>query len=60
MRKEEDNMIHDTVLGALYLSAVDMILLIAFLYILGLVFRLFPLFNKITFSKRKGQNNDNN
>lgn len=53
-------MIHDTVIGALYLSAVDMILLVAFLYILGLLFRLFPLFNKISFTKRKEQNNDNN
>jgi hypothetical protein len=53
-------MIQDTVLGAVYLSAIDMILLIAFLYILGLLFRLFPLFNKISFKTRKGHNHDNN
>lgn len=53
-------MIKDTVLGAVYLSAVDMILLIAFLYILGLIFRLFPLFNKISFKSGKGHDHDNN
>lgn len=56
-------MIHDTVLGAVYLSVVDMILLITFLYLLGLVFKLFPLLDKISltvFTKRKGHNHDNN
>lgn len=57
-------MIHDTVLGAVYLSVVDMILLIAFLYLLGLVFKLFPLLNKISFTaftERKGRkHHDNN
>jgi hypothetical protein len=52
-------MIQDTVLGAVYLSIIDMILLVAFLYILGLLFRLFPLINKIPFLG-KGQNHDNN
>lgn len=53
-------MIQDTVLGAVYLSVIDMILLVAFLYILGLVFRLFPLVNKISLPERKGHNHDNN
>lgn len=53
-------MIQDTVLGAVYLSVIDMILLVGFLYILGLIFRLFPLFNKISFTARKGHNHDNN
>lgn len=53
-------MIQDTVLGAVYLSVIDMILLIAFLYILGLVFKLFPLINKISSASRKEHNNDNN
>lgn len=53
-------MIQDTVLGAVYLSAIDMILLIAFLYVLGLLFRLFPMFNKISLAARGGKKHDNN
>ena len=49
-------MINDTVQGAIYLSIVDMILLIAFLYVMGQLFKLFPLVNKIKFTFRKKGN----
>jgi hypothetical protein len=48
-------MINDTVQGALYLSVIDMILLIVFLYLMGQLFKLFPLVNKIRFFRKKGQ-----
>lgn len=54
--EEEDIMISDTVQGALYLSAIDMVLLVVFLYVLGLLFKLFPLVNKIKSPfKKKGE-----
>lgn len=48
-------MIQDTLLGAVYLSIIDMVLLIAFLYVLGLLFRLFPVINKISFTAKRGK-----
>lgn len=49
------SMISDTIQGAIYLSIIDMILLIVFLYLMGKLFKLFPLINKIKFtSKKKG------
>ena len=47
-------MINDTVQGALYLSAIDMILLIVFLFLMGQLFKLFPIVNKIRFFRKKG------
>jgi hypothetical protein len=47
-------MINDTVQGALYLSVIDMILLIVFLYLMGQLFKLFPIVNKIRLTRKKG------
>ncbi len=51
-----ESMINDTVQGAIYLSVIDMILLIVFLYAMGQLFKLFPLVNKIKFTLRKKGN----
>lgn len=40
-------MIPDTVLGAVYLSIIDMILLSLLLFVIGSILRSFPLVNKI-------------
>jgi hypothetical protein len=47
-------MINDTVQGAIYLSIIDMILLVVFLYLMGQLFKLFPIVNKIKFFRKKG------
>ncbi|MEI8216594.1 MAG: hypothetical protein WCF96_05800 [Eubacteriales bacterium] len=46
-------MINDTLQGAVYLSVIDMVLLLGFLFIMGQLFKLFPLVNKISFVFRK-------
>jgi hypothetical protein len=48
-------MINDSVTGAIYLSVIDMILLVVFLLLMGQLFKLFPLVNKIRFFRKKGQ-----
>ena len=42
-------MINDTILGAIYISIIDMILLVGFLYIIGLLLKAFPIVNKLSF-----------
>ncbi|MGB9679393.1 MAG: hypothetical protein ACPLW7_02760 [Minisyncoccia bacterium] len=46
-------MIPNTVLGAVYLSIIDMILLLLLLLVIGGLLKLFPLINKIEQYKRK-------
>lgn len=53
-------MIQDSLLGAVYLSGIDMLLLLVFLYIMGLLFKLFPTINNISFAKKKVKKHDNN
>lgn len=52
-------MIGDSVMGAIYLSIIDMVLLLVFLYVLGVVLKLFPLINKVKFSSKEAEGNDN-
>ncbi|WP_168170190.1 hypothetical protein [Thermoanaerobacterium sp. PSU-2] len=41
-------MVGNTVVGAIYLSLLDMILLIVFLFLIDGILRLFPFLNKIS------------
>lgn len=54
LKRRNIAMISDTVQGAIYLSIIDMILLIVFLILMGQLFKLFPLVNKIRFFRKKG------
>lgn len=42
-----DKMIPDTIIGAIYLSIIDMVLLSLLLFMIGTILKAFPLINKI-------------
>lgn len=48
-------MVSNSVSGAIMISIVDMILLISFLYIIGLFLKCLPLINKISFGSKEGK-----
>ncbi|WP_175412907.1 hypothetical protein [Clostridium sp. AWRP] len=52
-------MISDSVMGAVIISVVDMILLIFFLYVIGLLLKLLPFVNKVKFKSNGREKNDN-
>jgi hypothetical protein len=46
-------MINDTILGAIYISIIDMTMLVGFLFIIGFLLKAFPIINKLSFSFRR-------
>ncbi|MEY8764449.1 MULTISPECIES: hypothetical protein [Clostridium] len=52
-------MISDSVSGAVIISIVDMILLLFFLYVIGLILKLLPLVNKFHLKSHGREKHDN-
>ena len=52
-------MIADSVSGAVLISIIDMILLLFFLYVIGLILKLLPLINKIHSNSHGREKHDN-
>ncbi|CAB1251895.1 hypothetical protein ACFHWD_00245 [Clostridium sp. MT-14] len=52
-------MIADSVSGAVLISIIDMILLLFFLYVIGLILRLLPMVNKIHLKSHGREKHDN-